>query len=80
MKSMMTAKLLAAASLTALTLGAGTARAETWRYAFEEAMDHVCGHAGVWKPTGREIARHNLDKHSGPALETMAPGAADGGA
>ena len=43
MKSMMTAKLLAAASLTALTLGAGTARAETWRYAFEEAMDEVQG-------------------------------------
>jgi hypothetical protein len=29
--------------------------------AFEEAMDHHCGHAGVWKATGREIARHYLD-------------------
>ncbi len=43
MNSMMTAKLLAAASLTALTLGAGTAQAETWRYAFEEAMEEVQG-------------------------------------
>ena len=43
MNSMMTAKLLAAASRTALTLGAGTAQAETWRYAFEEAMEEVQG-------------------------------------
>ncbi|WP_374634224.1 TRAP transporter substrate-binding protein DctP [Paracoccus sp. (in: a-proteobacteria)] len=40
---MMTAKLLAAASLTALAMGAGTAQADTWRYAFEEAMDEVQG-------------------------------------
>jgi TRAP-type C4-dicarboxylate transport system substrate-binding protein len=43
MNRMMTAKLLAAASLTALAMGAGTAQADTWRYAFEEAMDEVQG-------------------------------------
>ena len=48
--------------------------------AFEEAMDHVCGHAGVWKATGREIARHYLDNHYGAALESMAAVAAEGGA
>ncbi len=31
--------------------------------AFEEAMEHVCGHAGVWKATGREIASHFLDHY-----------------
>lgn len=31
--------------------------------AVEEALDYICGHGGVWKTTGREIARHFLDHH-----------------
>jgi peptidoglycan/xylan/chitin deacetylase (PgdA/CDA1 family) len=31
--------------------------------AFEEAMEYVCGHPGVWKATGREIAAHFLAHH-----------------
>jgi hypothetical protein len=26
--------------------------------AFDVALAHICGHAGVWKATGAEIARH----------------------
>ncbi|MFD1883000.1 TRAP transporter substrate-binding protein DctP [Paracoccus pacificus] len=36
-------KAITAASLCALMLGAGAGAAETWRYAFEEAMDEVQG-------------------------------------
>ncbi len=36
-------KAFATASLTALILGAGAAAADTWRYAFEEAMEEVQG-------------------------------------
>lgn len=36
-------KAFTAASLTALILGAGAAAADTWRYAFEEAMEEVQG-------------------------------------
>ncbi|MDB6181407.1 TRAP transporter substrate-binding protein DctP [Paracoccus fistulariae] len=39
----MTYKTLTAASLVALILGSGGALADTWRYAFEEAMDEVQG-------------------------------------
>ncbi|SNT74568.1 TRAP transporter substrate-binding protein DctP [Paracoccus seriniphilus] len=39
----MTYKTLTAASLAALILGAGGAMADTWRYAFEEALDEVQG-------------------------------------
>ncbi len=39
----MTYKSLTAASLAALILGTGIAQADTWRYAFEEAMDEVQG-------------------------------------
>ncbi|WP_371930740.1 TRAP transporter substrate-binding protein DctP [Paracoccus spongiarum] len=39
----MTCKTLTAVSLAALVLGAGTAMADTWRYAFEEAMEEVQG-------------------------------------
>ncbi len=42
MNRMTMTKLLTAASLTAL-LGTGAAQADTWRYAFEEAMDEVQG-------------------------------------
>lgn len=39
----MTYKTLTAASLAALILGAGGVMADTWRYAFEEALDEVQG-------------------------------------
>ncbi|WP_411956701.1 TRAP transporter substrate-binding protein DctP [Paracoccus homiensis] len=39
----MTYKSLTAASLVALIMGAGGAMADTWRYAFEEAMEEVQG-------------------------------------
>lgn len=39
----MTFRSLTAVSLLALTFGAGGAMADTWRYAFEEAMDEVQG-------------------------------------
>ncbi len=39
----MTYKTITAASLAALILGAGGAMADTWRYAFEEAMEEVQG-------------------------------------
>ena len=39
----MTYKTLTAASLVALIMGAGGAMADTWRYAFEEAMEEVQG-------------------------------------
>lgn len=48
--------------------------------AFEEAMDYISGHSGVWKATGREIARHYLDHHYDAALESMAAIDAEGGA
>ena len=48
--------------------------------AFEEAMVYISGHSGVWKATGREIARHYLDHHYDAALESMAAIDAEGGA
>lgn len=45
--------------------------------AFEEAMEYVCGHSGVWKATGREIARHYLEHHYDAALASI--GASAGG-
>ena len=39
--------------------------------AFEEAMEYICGHAGVWKATGREIAQHYLDHHYDAALASI---------
>ena len=39
----MTYKSITAASIAALLLGSGAATADTWRYAFEEAMDEVQG-------------------------------------
>lgn len=40
--------------------------------ALEEALDYVCGHEGVWKATGREIARHFLDHYYDQALAAVA--------
>jgi peptidoglycan/xylan/chitin deacetylase (PgdA/CDA1 family) len=31
--------------------------------ALDRALEHICRHDGVWKATGREIARHFLDHH-----------------
>ena len=39
--------------------------------AFEEAMDYICSHDGVWKATGREIADHYLQHHYDAALTSM---------
>ncbi len=39
----MTYKTITAASIAALLIGAGGAAADTWRYAFEEAMHEVQG-------------------------------------
>jgi peptidoglycan/xylan/chitin deacetylase (PgdA/CDA1 family) len=30
--------------------------------ALDEALAYICGHAGVWKATGSEIAAHYLDE------------------
>ncbi len=46
--------------------------------AFEEAMDYICGHSGVWKATGREIAQHYLQHHydcAAASIEGFAGGA-----
>lgn len=40
--------------------------------AFQDAMDYICRHDGVWKATGREIARHYLDNHYDAALAAQA--------
>lgn len=45
--------------------------------AFEEAMDYICSHDGVWKATGREIADHYLQHHYDEALASMAAVAAE---
>jgi peptidoglycan/xylan/chitin deacetylase (PgdA/CDA1 family) len=29
--------------------------------ALDRALDHICGHEGVWKATGREIVEHYLE-------------------
>ena len=40
--------------------------------AFQDAMDYICSHDGVWKATGREIAAHYLDNHYDNALASLA--------
>lgn len=40
--------------------------------AFEEAMDYICSHTGVWKATGREIAQHYLEHSYDDALTSLA--------
>ena len=54
----MTYKTLTAASLSALILGTGGAMADTWRYAFEEAMDEV---QGVFAQKFKEEVEANSD-------------------
>lgn len=54
----MTIKTLTAASLTALVLGSGGAFADTWRYAFEEALDEV---QGVFAQKFKEEVEANSD-------------------
>ncbi len=49
---------LATASLTALILGSGAAMADTWRYAFEEALDEV---QGVYAQKFKEEVEANSD-------------------
>ncbi|SCY93229.1 TRAP transporter substrate-binding protein DctP [Paracoccus tibetensis] len=51
-------KTLTAASLTALMLGAPAAMADTWRYAFEEALDEV---QGVFAQKFKEEVEANSD-------------------
>jgi allantoinase len=40
--------------------------------AFEEALDYVTSHEGVWVTTGREIAEHYLEHHHDGALAHIA--------
>ncbi|WP_265500811.1 TRAP transporter substrate-binding protein [Paracoccus beibuensis] len=54
----MTIKTLTTASLAALILGSGTAMADTWRYAFEEALDEV---QGVFAQKFKEEVEANSD-------------------
>lgn len=39
--------------------------------AFEEAMQYISSHEGVWKTTGREIAAHYLEHHYDEALASI---------
>jgi peptidoglycan/xylan/chitin deacetylase (PgdA/CDA1 family) len=40
--------------------------------ALEEALDYICGHEGVWKATGREIAKYYLEHYYDQALAAIA--------
>jgi allantoinase len=44
--------------------------------AFEEALDYITGHSGVWVATGREIAEHYLAEHHAAAVADIARRAA----
>lgn len=44
--------------------------------AFEEALEYVTGHSGVWVTTGREIAEHYLQHHHDAAVADIARRAA----
>ena len=37
-------------------------------YAFEQALEYITGHAGVWVTTGREIAAYYLEHYYDAAL------------
>ncbi|MBU2958608.1 TRAP transporter substrate-binding protein DctP [Paracoccus sp. 1_MG-2023] len=54
----MTIKTLTAASIAAMMLGSGAATADTWRYAFEEALDEV---QGVFAQKFKEEVEANSD-------------------
>lgn len=54
----MTIKTLTTASIAALVLGSGAAMADTWRYAFEEALDEV---QGVYAQKFKEEVEANSD-------------------
>ncbi|WP_111557355.1 TRAP transporter substrate-binding protein [Paracoccus sediminilitoris] len=54
----MTIKTLTTASIAALVLGSGAAMADTWRYAFEEALDEV---QGVYAQKFKEEIEANSD-------------------
>ncbi|TKW65966.1 MAG: C4-dicarboxylate ABC transporter [Paracoccus denitrificans] len=54
----MTYRTLTAASLAALIAGAGTAQADTWRYAFEEALEEV---QGIYAQKFKEEVEANSD-------------------
>ncbi|WBU58830.1 TRAP transporter substrate-binding protein [Paracoccus albus] len=54
----MTYKTLTAASVTALMLGSGLAQADTWRYAFEEALEEV---QGIYAQKFKEEVEANSD-------------------
>ncbi|MFN3525873.1 MAG: C4-dicarboxylate ABC transporter, partial [Paracoccus sp. (in: a-proteobacteria)] len=54
----MTFKTLTAASIAALVIGSGAAMADTWRYAFEEAIDEV---QGVFAQKFKEEVEANSD-------------------
>lgn len=54
----MTIKTLTAASISALIIGSGAAMADTWRYAFEEALDEV---QGVYAQKFKEEVEANSD-------------------
>src|SRR5690606_13189852 len=54
----MTYKTITAASAAALLLGASGATAETWRYAFEEALDEV---QGIFAQKFKEEVEANSD-------------------
>jgi allantoinase len=40
--------------------------------AFEEALEYITGHSGVWVTTGREIAEYDLEHHYDRALAAIA--------
>ena len=40
--------------------------------AFDEALEYITGHDGVWVTTGREIAQHYLDNHYDDAVAAIA--------
>jgi peptidoglycan/xylan/chitin deacetylase (PgdA/CDA1 family) len=46
--------------------------------AFEEALEYITGHSGVWVTTGREIAEHYLAHHHDAALASIASANASG--
>ncbi|MFN3276227.1 MAG: TRAP transporter substrate-binding protein DctP [Paracoccus sp. (in: a-proteobacteria)] len=54
----MTIRTLTAASIAALVIGSGSAMADTWRYAFEEAIDEV---QGVFAQKFKEEVEANSD-------------------